>query len=95
MQIIEIAALSNGAHRNQTWHGPTEAIPEGYLAIPDDIEVPESYPFVDITVKKGKITKLTAREVPEPEPTPAPEPTETERLRADVDFLLAMGGYVE
>ena len=94
MQIIEIAALSNGAHRNQTWHGPAEAIPEGYLAIPDGIAVPESFPFVDLTVKKGKITKITAREVPEPEPEVV-EPTDTEKLRADVDFLLAMGGYVE
>jgi len=24
-----------------------------------------------------------------------PEPSETEKLRADVDFLLAMGGYIE
>ena len=28
-------------------------------------------------------------------PEPEPEPTETDKLRADVDFLLAMGGYIE
>ena len=94
MQIIEISALSNGAHRNQTWSGDT--IPAGYAAIPDGIFIPDSFPFVDITMDEdGQIVSLTAREVPEPEPTPTPEPTETERLRADVDFLLAMGGYVE
>lgn len=93
MQIIEISALSNGAHRNQTWSG--ETVPAGYAGIPDGITIPNSFPFVDITMDEdGQIVSLTAREVPEPEPEVV-EPTEAERLRADVDFLLAMGGYVE
>lgn len=95
MQIIEITALENGAHRNQTWSGPVSSIPAGYAVIPDGIVIPDSFPFVDIEIgEDGRIIGLTARDMPEPEPVPEPAPTEEEQLRADVDFLLAMGGYV-
>lgn len=90
MRVIEIEALSNGAHRNQTGN----AIPEGWAIIPDDVEIPASFPFVDIEVEDGIVTAMTARSVPEPEPEDV-QPTEIERLRADIDFLLAMGGFVE
>lgn len=49
MQIIEIAALLNGAHRNQSWH--EEIIPEGWALIPESIAIPETFPFVDIKVE--------------------------------------------
>lgn len=90
MRIIEIEALSNGAHRNQT--GST--VPEGWAIIPEDIVLPASFPFVGIETENGIVTAMTARSVPEPEPEDI-QPTEIERLRADIDFLLAMGGFVE
>lgn len=93
MQIIKIEALKNGAHANQT--GTFTRIPDGYAVIPDSMAIPDTFPFVDITVEDGVVTSMTAGVVPEPEPTPDPEPTETEQLRADVDFLLVMGGYAE
>lgn len=67
-RIIRIAAYDNGAHDNQSWNGDT--IPDGWAAVPDDMEVPESFPFVDIVVKKGVVTSMTAREIPEPDNTP-------------------------
>lgn len=66
--IIKIEPFDNGAHDNQSWNGPV--IPEGWAAIPDDMEVPDSYPFVNITVEDGVVTSMTAREVPVPDNTP-------------------------
>ncbi len=48
MKAIEIQALTNGAHRNYT--GNFTRIPEGYAIIPDDMAVPDTFPFVDIEV---------------------------------------------
>lgn len=90
MKIIEIQALGNGAHRNQTTTSTT--IPTGWAEIPADVAIPETFPFVDIQVEGNKVVSMTAGVVPEPEPQPEPEPTETEQLRADVDFLAAMAG---
>ena len=90
MRIIEIQALDNGAHRNQTT--TSTAIPAGWAEIPADVAIPETFPFVDIQVEGNKVVSMTAGVVPDPEPEPDPEPTETEQLRADVDFLSAMMG---
>lgn len=90
MRIIEIQALPNGAHRNQTTTSTT--IPTGWAEIQADVSIPETFPFVDIQVEGNKVVSMTAVVVPEPEPQPEPEPTETEQLRADVDFLAAMAG---
>lgn len=72
MYTIEITPLSNGAHRNQT--GTLNTIPDGWAVIPDDMIIPTSFPFVDITVTDGIVTSMTERAVPEPEPV-TPEPT--------------------
>lgn len=90
MKIIEIQALPNGAHRNQTTTSTT--IPTGWAEIPADVTIPETFPFVDVVTSGGKIVSLRARVVPDPEPQPKPEPTETEQLRADIDFVAAMTG---
>ena len=80
MLIIEIAALENGAHRNQT--GTFRTIPDGWAEVPSSIEIPDAFPFVDIEVENGVVTSMTAGVVPEPEPEPEPEPTDTEVLNA-------------
>ena len=51
MTIIEIQALPNGAHRNQTVFGEV-ALPQGWAIIPDDMVRPASFPFVDLTVEE-------------------------------------------
>lgn len=78
MLIIEIASLDNGAHRNQT--GTFRTIPDGWAIVPAEIEVPDTFPFVNIEVEDGVVTSMTAGVVPEPEPEPEPEPTDTEVL---------------
>lgn len=90
MIIIEIQALPNGAHRNQTTTSTT--IPTGWAEIPADVAIPETFPFVDLVVEGQRVVSMMAGVVPDPEPQPEPEPTETEQLRADVDFLAAMAG---
>ncbi len=72
MRIIEINESENGAHRNQTTVG-NNAVPEGWAVIPDDIEFPSTFPFVDITVEDGVVTSMTAGVMPPPEPEPEPE----------------------
>jgi hypothetical protein len=88
MHIIQIEALYNGAHNNQ--NGELDVCPEGYAIIPDDMEIPDTYPFVDIEVENGIVTKMTAGVMPEPEPEPEPEPSEIELLTARIEALEAL-----
>lgn len=86
-KIIEINALENGSHRNQT--GIFETIPEGWAVVPDDIETP-NFPFGEVEVDGNVVTKWTAVEIPKiEEETPV---SEVERLRADVEYLAIMTG---
>lgn len=70
MNIIEIIALSNGAHKNQTYNGAT--VPDGWAVIPEGMAVPDTFPFVNLTVDGQTVTSMTAGTIPEPE---EPEPT--------------------
>ena len=74
MRIIEIAALDNGAHRNQT--GSFATVPDGWAVIPDSM-VCENFPFGEVEVAEINgvmtVTKWTPGEMPEPEPMPEPE----------------------
>ena len=79
MQIIEIAALENGAHRNDR-RDSFKAIPDGWAVVPEGMEIPDTFPFVNLTAEDGVVTSMTAGVVPEPEPEPEPEPTDTEVL---------------
>lgn len=81
MQIIEIIALENGAHNNQTYHGN---LPEGWAVIPPDMEIPDTFPFVDVEAEEidgvMTVTGLTDGVVPEPTPAPEREPSAEEIL---------------
>ena len=88
MFIIEIEPLDNGAHRNQS--GTFRAIPDGWAEIPSSIEIPDTFPFVDIEVENGVVTSMTAGVVPEPEPEPTPEPTQLDRIEAQITYTAMM-----
>lgn len=87
MKIIEIKALENGAHRNQT--GDFAIIPEGWAVIPDGMEL-ENFPFGEVKARKKDgvktVTGWTPGVVPEAEADPL---SETEQLRAEVEQLRA------
>ena len=83
MTIIEITALPNGAHRNQTVSGAV-MVPDGWAALPDGMDTP-NFPFGEVTVNDAAppvVTSWTAGELPEPEPEPDPQPTTEERVAA-------------
>lgn len=85
MRIIEIAALDNGAHRNQT--GTFSAVPDGWAVIPESIVIPETFPFVDIEVYGKTVVAMTAGTVPEPEqPSPAKLREEAYNANAIIDW---------
>lgn len=67
MRIIEIETLDNGAHNNQFTNRDIE-VPEGWVIIPDDMEIPETFPFVSFHYRKGVVTDMAAGVVPPPEP---------------------------
>lgn len=81
MRIIEIEALENGAHRNQSTSRDI-TVPEGWAVIPDDMELPATFPFVDITVEDGIVTSMTAGVMPPSPPEPEPEPSAENILNA-------------
>lgn len=89
MQIIEIKALENGAHSNQT-SGAIKAPPPGWAEIPAGMEIPETFPFVDIEVEGNVVTKMTAGTVPEPDPEPTPESTQLDRIEAQSAYTAMM-----
>lgn len=99
MQMIEIVALKNGAHRNQTYHG---TLPNGWAVIPTDMEIPETFPFVDVTTEEIDgvitVTSMTPGVVPEPEPEPVsdPKPSMAERVATLEEALnMILEGRVE
>lgn len=81
MRIIEIAALENGAHNNQIINRNIP-IPEGWAFIPDDMEIPETFPFVHVYVSGDEVTRLSPGTVPPPEPEPEPEPSAEDIINA-------------
>ena len=75
MRAIEIAALSNGAHRNQTG---LSVLPDGWAMIPDDM-VCENFPFGEVTAEEIDGAMTVTGWIPGimPEPAPDPEPSTT------------------
>jgi len=81
MRLIEIAENELGGHQNQDIAAEIP-VPEGWAVIPPDMAIPETFPFVRITVKNQRVTSMVAGTMPpEPEPTP-PEPTADDILNA-------------
>jgi hypothetical protein len=75
MRLIEIIAHESGAHRSYTINIITP-VPEGWAVIPEEMELPSSYPYVDIEVEDGVVTAMTARERPKRTPVKLPETNE-------------------
>ena len=95
MQMLEISALENGAHNNQTYHG---FLPDGWAVIPDGMTL-EAFPFGAVDAELDEetglmtVTKWTPGTMPEPEPGPEPGPTveelaaENVQLKAQISSL--------
>lgn len=81
MKLIRIEENELGGHDNQFIDANIE-VPEGWAVIPDDMAIPETFPFVRITVRNGVVKSMVAGTVPPPDPEPAPEPTAEDILNA-------------
>lgn len=94
MTIIQIEALDTGQHPIQSQSGRTSCWLEGWVEVPEHLEahVWDSLGWCDLDIQDGVLVGITPTERPEPEPEPEAPPTELEQLRADIDFLAAMGG---
>lgn len=83
MRIIEIKARANGAHRNQ--EGVFVTVPDGWAVIPFSMQIPDTFPFVDITVENGVVSSMTAGVVPEKVVKPE-LPSQLDRIEAQVTY---------
>lgn len=91
MKLVMIAPYENGAHENQEVSGLLE-IPEGWAVIPDDMEIPETFPFISVKVDGNLVTAMEPGVVPEPVPV-VQEPSELEDIQAmlvDQEFRLTL-----
>lgn len=89
MIMIEIAPLSNGAHRNQT---ALQKIPYGWAIIPSDM-LCENFPFGEVTAEdvNGVMTVTEWKPLPIPapevhEPTVEEQIAELKQKLADTDY---------
>lgn len=80
MRIIQIAENELGGHQNQTTTADV-VVPEGWAVIPDDMAIPETFPFVRITVRNGVVKSMVAGTMPPDEPV-TPQPTADDILNA-------------
>ena len=65
MKLIKIEQNQNGSHANQTTSAEIQ-IPFGWAVIPEDMEIPDSFPFVNIVVDGDVVVSMAARALPEP-----------------------------
>lgn len=100
MRYIEIAALDNGAHRNQTVNGAWHKLPEGWAILPDEMETP-NFPFGEVTTEAidgvMTVTKWDPSPIPEPEepatprePTIEEQITDLQAMAVDADYRLTL-----
>lgn len=93
MRIVEIAALSNGAHRNA--EGKFSIVPDGWAVIPESMNV-ENFPFGELVAQEVDgvmtVTFWKPGTMPEHKSKEEQSVTAIEQLRADVDYIAVMTG---
>lgn len=94
MRIVELEALSTGAHRNQ--ESSLKTVPYGWAVIKEGIELP-NFPFGEPVVTDGVVTSWIAGEITiMPSDAPAPEqPPTLEDLQAENKLLRAQVGVLQ
>jgi hypothetical protein len=98
MTIIKIEPYDNGAHANQS--GNFATIPDGWIEIPSDTIIPDTFPFVNLTLdENNKFKSIEANQTTydaaaakAAEDAKNVQPTEQEKIQANVDYLAVMTG---
>ena len=92
MQIIEIKALDNGAHRNQSGDS-IKTVPDGWAVIPTNVET-KNFPFGEVEAESINgvmtVTKWTPGTIPEPEREPELKPSQLDIIEAQVVYTAMM-----
>ena len=94
MRIIEIAALDNGAHNNQT-SSVNIVLPDGWAVIPEDMAC-ENFPFGELTTADiGGVPTVTGwipGEMPPKQPVVKKNSTQddTDAMLVDHEYRLTM-----
>lgn len=75
MTIIKIEKEKDGWHQNIS--GSVSNIPDGWALLPESLQIPKTFPFVNIEVSDidgvQTVTSISESTVPKPEPEPEPE----------------------
>lgn len=92
MQMLEIAALPNGAHRNQTYNGE---LPDGWALIPDKLGTLRNFPFGTVEVQElegvSVVVSWEPGELPEASSEQTQEqPTQLDRIEAQLTYTALM-----
>lgn len=86
MSVFYISTYSIDENGRHTYIKGDNITPfPGYALVPEDLEIPSSFPYVDIEVRDGVVISMTPLPVPpppEPEPEPEPQPTLGDRVTA-------------
>ena len=92
MLIVEIKALPNGAHSNQTIDSLPE-IPEGWAVIPAHLEdrAMGYLPFINLVFHDGEIVDVEQGEVPEAVREALPRYTTEQLIRQEITDLELSG----
>ena len=92
LTIIELSAREDGGHGLQSQSHRTQCWLDGWVAVPPRLEqeVWACGGYCDLKLdEQGGLVGITPTGRP---PDPEPEPTEVQQLRADMDYLAALGG---
>lgn len=84
MRAIKIEANANGSHENMVFDHPIH-MPPGWALIPDDVEIPNSFPFVDVEIQDGLVVRLAVREIEVPDEQPK-TPSRLDEIEAQVMY---------
>lgn len=88
MLLVKKMANANGSHANQYCNFGLPTIPEGWAAVPPELEQQtlELLPWVTLEVEDGEIVGVSdnaeARAAAAADPAPEPEPTQLDRVEA-------------
>ena len=64
----------------------------GYVRVPDSMDIPASFPYVDVEIRDKVVTRMMPLPVPEPTPEPTPAPTQLDRIEAQSTYTAMMTG---
>lgn len=99
MTIIEIKPQANGAHDNMHKASGELPVPAGWAILPEDMELPGTFPFVSIAVDETQdppvVTAMTPGVKPPPESRPPARPAEIELLATIAFVTLAETGQID